>query len=180
MWTAGGNIVKYKKETSTEMYSDKISKFHILTSPTPGAGDVREVWATLRRTYSLSLVTISLVGWLVVLRINVDLAIFQPYLDLEYYQFGYPNFQYNTWYVSGTELGTSRRTDDPITRYPSQIFLPGDLCLYSYCNLALMQALTIYLITRYDIAVIIFIWFMFFDSHYNERTWYLHFQIGFD
>ena len=24
-----------------------------------------------------------LVGWLVVLRINVDLAIFQPYLDLE-------------------------------------------------------------------------------------------------
>ena len=31
-----------------------------------------------------------------------------------------------------------------------------------------MQALTIYLITRYDIAVIIiiFIWFMFFDRHY--------------
>ena len=25
----------------------------------------------------------ALVGWLVVLRINVDLAIFQPYLDLE-------------------------------------------------------------------------------------------------
>ena len=50
--------------------------------------------------------------------------------------------------------------------------------LYSYCNLALMQALTIYLITRYDIAAIIFIWFMFFDRHYNERTWYLHFQIS--
>ena len=50
--------------------------------------------------------------------------------------------------------------------------------LYSYCNLALMQALTIYLITRYDIAVIIFIWFMSFDRHYNERTWYLHFQIS--
>ena len=28
-------------------------------------------------------VEIFLVGWLVVLRINVDLAIFQPYLDLE-------------------------------------------------------------------------------------------------
>ena len=41
-----------------------------------------------------------------------------------------------------------------------------------------MQALTKYLITRYDIAVIIFIWFMFFDRHYNERTWYLHFQIS--
>ena len=27
--------------------------------------------------------TFDLVGWLVVLRINVDLAIFQPYLDLE-------------------------------------------------------------------------------------------------
>ena len=27
--------------------------------------------------------TFILVGWLVVLRINVDLAIFQPYLDLE-------------------------------------------------------------------------------------------------
>ena len=25
----------------------------------------------------------NLVGWLVVLKINVDLAIFQPYLDLE-------------------------------------------------------------------------------------------------
>ena len=34
---------------------------------------------------SLNYLTIfpSLVGWLVVLRINVDLAIFQPYLDLE-------------------------------------------------------------------------------------------------
>ena len=27
--------------------------------------------------------TFEMVGWLVVLRINVDLAIFQPYLDLE-------------------------------------------------------------------------------------------------
>ena len=32
---------------------------------------------------TLQLVVIRLVGWLVVLRINVDLAIFQPYLDLE-------------------------------------------------------------------------------------------------
>ena len=41
-----------------------------------------------------------------------------------------------------------------------------------------MQALTIYLITRYDIAVIIFIWIMFFDRHYIEWTWYLHYQIS--
>ena len=100
-----------------------------------------------------------------------------------YYKFGYPNFQYNTWYVSGTELRTCKRTDDPITRCPRQTFLArGSMfhihVLYSYCNLALMQALTIYLITRYDIAVIIFIWFMFFDRHYDERTWYLHFQIS--
>ena len=40
-----------------------------------------------------------------------------------------------------------------------------------------MQALTINLITRYDIAVIIFMWFMFFDRHYNERIWYIHFHI---
>ena len=51
MLTPGGNIVKIWQ----------ISKFHILTPPTPGAGDVREVWATLRWTYSLSLVTINLV-----------------------------------------------------------------------------------------------------------------------
>ena len=30
-----------------------------------------------------SLIQTELVGWLVVLRINMDLAIFQPYLDLE-------------------------------------------------------------------------------------------------
>ena len=29
------------------------------------------------------MINLSVVGWLVVLRINVDLAIFQPYLDLE-------------------------------------------------------------------------------------------------
>ena len=29
------------------------------------------------------IILLQLVGWLVVLRINVDLAIFQPYLDLE-------------------------------------------------------------------------------------------------
>ena len=45
-----------------------------------------------------------------------------------------------------------------------------------------MQALTIYLITRYGIIIIIavniFIWFMLFDRHYNERAWYLHFQVS--
>ena len=34
-------------------------------------------------TTDLSIACIYVVGWLVVLRINVDLAIFQPYLDLE-------------------------------------------------------------------------------------------------
>ena len=33
--------------------------------------------------YYLCHIRVDLVGWLVVLRINVDLAIFQPYLDLE-------------------------------------------------------------------------------------------------
>ena len=47
-------------------------------TPPPGACDISEVWVTHRQTYSPSLV-----GWLVVLWINVDLAIFQPYLDLE-------------------------------------------------------------------------------------------------
>ena len=94
-----------------------------------------------------------------------------------YYKFGYPIFQYNTWYVSRTELRKSRRTDDPITRCPRQTFFARGYMFHiqvlnSYCNLALMQALTIYLITRYDIAVFIFIWFMFFDRNYNERTWY--------
>ena len=36
-----------------------------------------------RRSFSRERLIVSLVGWLFVLRINVDLAIFQPYLDLE-------------------------------------------------------------------------------------------------
>ena len=76
-----------------------------------------------------------------------------------YYKFGYPNFQYNTWYASGTELRTSRRTDDHITRYHRQTFFARRAMfhihvLYSYCNLALMQALTIYLRTRCDMLLL--------------------------
>ena len=52
-------------EATKSKYGKKI--LHFDPVPPPGAWDVSEVW----------------VGWLVVLRINVDLAIFQPYLDLE-------------------------------------------------------------------------------------------------
>ena len=41
-----------------------------------------------------------------------------------------------------------------------------------------MQAFMIYLKTRYDIDVIMFILFMFFDHHLIERIWYLHLQIS--
>ena len=91
------------------------------------------------------------------------------------------------YFVSETELRICRQTARRkiwLLDAPAD-FLPGDgsmlniHILYSDCNLALMQALMIlYLITRYDNAVIIFILFMFFDHHYIERTWYLHFQIG--
>ena len=44
--------------------------------------------------------------------------------------------------------------DDPITRCPGRLFCPGIYVhihiLYLDCNLALMQAFMIYLITRYD------------------------------
>ena len=67
--------------------------------PPPGACDVSEVWGTHRWTYSPSLVTV--------------------------WDYHHPNFKYCTLFVSGTELRTDRRTDDPITRYPQRTFQAG-------------------------------------------------------
>ena len=51
---------------------------------------------------------------------------------------------------------------------PGRLFARGSMfhihILYLDCNSALMQAFMIYLITRYDIAVIIFILFMFLTA----------------
>ena len=58
------HIATYRKNVSQVIYTDI---YHYL----------------LYDTYTCMTQVFGLVGWLVVLRINVDLAIFQPHLDLE-------------------------------------------------------------------------------------------------
>ena len=79
----------------------KISKSYILTLP-PGACDVSEVWATLRWTYSQSLVTV----W--------------PPQTLN-------NALCLHTYISGAELRTDGQTDDPNTRCPQLTFQAGGI-----------------------------------------------------
>ena len=78
-------------ETSSECLISQIL-YHIHVSSSLDLQDPK--WLSLRNTFHalcwctlMDLILLSsnaqLVGWLVVLRINVDLAIFQPYLDLE-------------------------------------------------------------------------------------------------
>ena len=57
-------------------------------------------------------------------------------------KFGYciitQNFKYCTLFVSGTELRTDGRTDDPMNRCPRRTFQAGGIkktCLNTYCKL---------------------------------------------
>ena len=44
-----------------------------------------------------------------------------------WFLYHHPNFKYCTLFVSGTELRTDRRTDDPITRCPRRTFQAGGI-----------------------------------------------------
>ena len=71
--------------TTTKSKCGKIYKSHIMTAP-QGAGDVSEVWATLRWTYTILTVQV----WLL---------------------YHHSNLNYCTFYVSGMELRTKCQMD---------------------------------------------------------------------
>ena len=62
----------------------------------------------------------------------------------------HPNFKYGILFVSGTELRTDGRTEDPTTRCPRRTFQAEGINIYSQVSMY-YNGLRYYLLNQYEI-----------------------------